>query len=457
MTERLVDQDVSAVDLQRAKALKEQLLDFVMDAEDELATALEAYSAAQLARSQQTDLHRRTFVVDRFLVEGTVASETPIDRFLADAADLTDRDREILQGWRRSFMGLFAVQQLLPDGLTLMNWTTAKYYNVRLTEAEQQQVAKFKPGDIILAQLVPLSLRSDMQPTDWMVMGSWIAMGKLGKPKLAVAIGNFKQNYKEHLYSDAPELLAEAWQSVERYHQHFIDFFGGDTVTLPGWQLSKKLSEFQQVLLDRQMEAAGIDRSKSIQEMAIEAGVSAEQLEEAAEALGADAKVVSQVMNSKQAPQMMAPQVELPAPLKKAEAVTVLAHPRWGQAFLPHYTQLIGYLESSELPDRETVHPVIQKHLAPDVPPFVWYRLAKQYPERLGTLLQLALDRPDFQLQTQLDDLLKESGRSLETELPEIASVPLHLHNLFQEAVMEVSKDKSKKKAKPKAAAGFQC
>jgi len=38
-------------------------------------------------------------------------------------------------------------------------------------------------------------------------------MGKLGS-KLAVAIGNFKENYKTALYSDAPELLEQAWQSA---------------------------------------------------------------------------------------------------------------------------------------------------------------------------------------------------------------------------------------------------
>jgi hypothetical protein len=49
---------------------------------------------------------------------------------------------------------------------------------------------------------------------------------------------------------------------------------------------------------------------------------------------------------------------------------------------------------------------------------------------------------------------LRAQGKALTPLLPEIASVPLHLHHLFQEAVLEVSKERPKKAVKPKAA-GF--
>jgi hypothetical protein len=98
----------------------------------------------------------------------------------------------------------------------------------------------------------------------WMFSGPCIPMGALGKPKLAVAIGNFKDNYKPFLYSDASDLLEEAWNSVERYHQDFLDFFGSDEVTLSGYQLSKKIAEFQEVLTKKRLAEAGIDESKSL-------------------------------------------------------------------------------------------------------------------------------------------------------------------------------------------------
>jgi hypothetical protein len=64
--------------------------------------------------------------------------------------------------------------------------------------------------------------------------------------------------------------------------------------------------------------------------------------------------------------------------------------------------------------------------------------------------LQAYLERPEFKLERDLDDLLKEHNKPLEPELPEIASVPTHLHDLFQSAMAEVNKSKSKSKGKTK-------
>jgi hypothetical protein len=439
-------------ELQRSRQLKQALTDFVLDAEEELAMALESFSAAQLSRSQQTDMHRRELVIDRFLLEGKVDNRTPIDLFIDAHPDLTEADRQMLKDWHRGFIGLLAITAVLDDGFEVNNWTTAKSYRIQLSQDELAAAARLKPGDIVLAQIAPISA------TDWMFFSKWISLGKLGKPKLAVAIGNFKQNYKDYLYSDAPELLAEAWKSVEKYHQRFIDFFGDAEVTMSGYQLSKKLTEFQEKLLETQLEQSGIDRSKSLQELAEAAGVSQSDLEEAASEIGVDAKLVSQALNAPEKTKMMTPRVELPPHLKKAEQVTVLTHPRWGQVFLTDYTRLKSILAGTESGDNSAT--LIRKYLEdPTIPAFVWHQLAQNYPDQLETVVRTTLERPEFNLAEDLDPLLAEFGKNLQTELPEIASVPLHLHNLFQEAVMEVSKDKpgkekSKKKSKPTM--GFQ-
>ncbi len=438
------------VTLARAKELKTALADFILDAEDELATALESFSAEQLARTQQTDMYRREFVVDRFSVEGQVDNQSPIDRFIAETPDLTASERQLLTEWQRSFMGLFAVTQVLETGFELMNWTTAKQYTVQLTEAELQATRKLQQGDILLTQIAPLS------PSDWMFYGKWISLGRLGKPKLAVAIGNFKQNYKMHLYSDAPELLTEAWKSVEKHHQNFIDFFESDKITMSGYLLNKKLAEFQELVTQKQLEESGIDQSKSLKELAEESGISQDEMEDAALAMGADAKVMKQVMSSEKTVKMMAPSIELPPHLKKAEQVTVLTDPRAGQVFLPTYAQFQAILEAEDW-SNPTAKALVKKYLEdPEILAFVWHHLAQSYPTALEQLLREALAQPNFDLANGLDPLLQASGKLLQPELPEIASVPIHLHNLFQEAVSEVSKDKSKKKSKPKTATGFQ-
>jgi hypothetical protein len=424
--------------LQRSRALKEALTDFVLDADGELAVALETFSAEQLTRSQQQNMHQRTLVIDRFIAEGQVNQQSPIELFL--------------QQWKRSFVGLFAITQILEDGFELMNWTTAKSYLVKPNDEKVwQAMARLKAGEIILTQIAPVTA------TYWTFSSPWTLLGKLGKPKLAVAIGNFKDNYKQHLYSDAPELLSEAWQSVERYHADFLEFFGSDEVTMSGYELGKRLTQFQEKITQRNLDEAGIDRSKSLEELAQDAGVSEEELAETAEAMGTDTKTIAQAWNSQAKSKMVAPQVELPANLKQAEHITALSHPQWGQLFLPHYHQLQTILEAEDWTSIPNAATTVQRLLdEKEMNTFVWKRLAQRYPAPLETVLQAVLDRPTFDLDQDLDSLLQEHGKILQPELPEIASVPVHLHDLFQEAVLEVNKNKSKTKMKKKTATGFQ-
>jgi len=441
--------------LTRAGELKQSLLDYVLDAGDDLATALEHYAAAQLARSLQQGTQQKQQVIDSFLTAGKVGAKTPIDLFIEHNPTLSVSDRELLQSWHRTFIGLFAVTQVLTDGFELMNWLTAKHYTVKAVVLDMpKELDRAKLGEILLTRLAPVS------ESCWMFSGPCTVMGNLGKPKLAVAIGNFKQHYRASLYSDAPELLAEAWQSVEHYHQDFLAFFGGDEVTLPGYQLGKKIAEFQAVLTQKQLAEAGIDESKSLAEIVSEAGVDEAEIAAVAETMGTDAKAVEALLKSKEsAAKMISPTVELPPELKKAEHVTVLAHPRWGQMFLPTYTQFKELLTAADWQSVKGAEKLVRKYLEdPSINAFIWHRLATEYPASLEAMLQAYLQRPTFKIERDLDGLLQEHKKPLEPELPEIASVPLHLHELFQTALSDVSKSKAKDKDKvpAKASKGFQ-
>jgi len=439
--------------LERASELKQALTDFVLDAEGDLATALETYSADQLARasqSQQKDRKQQDLVVDTFLTAGQVGNKTPLELFAEGESGLSEGDRQLLSNWTRNFTGLFAIQQILPDGFELMNWLTTKTYIVKPnSSATLEDMARLKIGEIVVTRIAPVE-------DYWTFFSPYLQLGNLGKPKLAVAIGNFKQNHKSDLYGDAPELLEEAWKSVDRYHQDFLDFFGSDEVTLPGYQLSKKIPEFQEFLTQRRLDEAGIDSSKSLSEMAQEAGMGDEELGDVAESMGLDAQTAAKLLNNKNAVKMAAPQVDIPADLKKAEQVTVLAHPRWGQMFLTTHTQFINLLESDDWQSVKGADKLIRSYLEQStINAFVWHRLAETYPAQLQKVLREFLQRPDFDVKADLDSLLQSNQKPLEPELPEIASVPIHLHDLFQEALAEVTKSQ-KPKSDKKGTKGFQ-
>ncbi|MEH2272050.1 MAG: hypothetical protein V7K68_27120 [Nostoc sp.] len=438
--------------LERSHQLKQTLVDFVLDAEGELAKALETYAAAQ-SRRGSGDSTQQDLIIDSFLTDGKVGDKSPLDLFIESHPDLEESDRSLINSWHHSFIGLFAITNILPDGFELTNWLTDKHYIVKPNNTQTlQAISRLKVGEILLTRISPVT------DSYWMFSGPYTIMGKLGKPKLAVAIGNFKENYKTSLYSDAPDLLEEAWQSVEQYHQQFVDFFATDEITLSGYQLNKKIAEFQEVITEKTFAAAGIDTSKSLTEVAEAAGITDEEIKAAAQEFGADSNAVSQMFNSKSGnSKMVMPKVDLPAELKKAEQVTALSHPRWGQMFLPTYSKIQAILSADDWQSVQGAEKLIRYYLEDkSINAFIWHRLAQQYPTQLENVLQAFLQRPEFRLESDLDVLLQEFHKPIEPELPEIASVPIHLHNLFQEALGEVNKFKPKSKGQKKSAKGFQ-
>ena len=437
---------------ERAGALKQDLVDFVYDAEGDLATALEAYAAEQL-RSPVKDIDPQELAIETFLTEGQVNGQTPIDLFIQQESTLTETDRQLLRYWSRSFIGLFAVTEVLPNGFRLINWLTAKPYTVCFTNDDQRRdMARLDQRDIILTRIAPVT------ETEWMISGPYVLKGRLGKPKLAVAIGQFKDDHWHAVYGDAPELLEEAWRSVERYHQEFQDFFGQNEVTLSGYELSKKIADLQEIIAQRHLEAVGLDPSKSLADMVEEVEMGSEEIDAIAETLGINPETLTKMIHHPNAAKMAAPKVELPAELKRAERVTVLAHPRWGLMFLEPYPRLQDLLAAN--PDADTeegqrLEKLVRKYLEDSsFNAFVWHRLAQSYPQALEQVLQRVFERPDFDLTQDFDALLTSFNKPLDPPLPEIASVPLHLNDLFQEALAEVMK--SKKRKKKATAKGFQ-
>ncbi len=441
--------------IQRYLVAKQAFNDFVFEAEDEVATALEVFTAEQLKRWAKpilSGLNRTDLAVDMFLSEGKVADQRVIDRFLHLNPDyLAD-----LSEGTRSFNGLFVVRRQVEGGYEVMNWLTEKDYSVWIDSSQSPEVmGRLSPDEIVLARLWPVS------ESDWVFSGPLTLLGKLGKPKLAVAIGNFKQWFPQQLYGDAPELKEAAWISVKQQYDDFLTFFGSPPITLSGYELNKKLKVYQAQTTEKQLSEAGLDSNQSLREMAENAGLSDEEVMEAIATVGEESSVAQKVLQSNQSLKMVMPEVSLPDELRKAEAITVFSHPRWGQSFLKDYSRLIEKLEQAEqwddsidVPDAplnadfELLDRWVLKHLEDaQVNAYVWEQLAKSYSSSLERSLRRILSQPAFSIKQDLPKVLAQYGKPLTPVLPESASVPIHLHNLFQEAMVSVSKSASQKGA----------
>jgi hypothetical protein len=441
--------------LEEAKQLKLALIDFVYEAEGEMAIALEKYAAEQGSKERQ-GIGQQNLTIDTFITEGKVNNKSPLDIFIENNPDLTQGDRHLLDRWRNSFTGLFEIIEILPFGFQLMNWLTAKYYNVVSEEKVLSPTAQKKqsqPGEILLGRIAPIEDKNG----SWIFLSDPIVKGRLSKPKLAVAIGEFKESYKNNLYSDAPELLEEAWQSVAEYHREFIDFFGSDRITLPGYQLNQKMSELQSRMSKKRFAAAGIDDSKSLSEIIRDSGADEAELTEAASEFGEDSEALVKTLKAKEKLSTVIPKINLPDEIKKAERVTVFSEPRWGQMFVPTYTKFQALVESNNPQSLPNCEKMVRKYLEdPQINFFIWQQLQEKYPIQLEILLQDVLQRPTFNLNRDLAATLSEFNKPIEPDLPEIASIPKHLNDLFEEAVAQVQKSSSKNKKKLPKTKGFQ-
>jgi len=432
-------------DLTRVLELKENLVNFVYDDEGAIATALENY-AAEKGKKNSYGIKQQNLTVDLFLTQGEVETRTPLDLFI-EQTDLSPDDLATVERWQNNFIGLFEIQAIEADSYRLMNWLTAKTCTVyKHSEMSEKETSRWQPGEIILSIIAPIS------ETEWVFFSDRIIKGRLSQPKLAVAVGEFRDNYPESLYADAPDLLEEAWSSVEVYHQEFVDYMGSDYVTLPGYKLNQKISELQQMMSQKKLAEVGIDDSKSLSELLAESGKTEEEFSDAAENLGVDAPAVAKMMQDK-SKSMVTPKVDLPPEIKQAESVTVYSEAKWGQMFLPNHEKFIDLLTADNLGDSthvENANRLVKKYLAmPEANYYVWQQLKRSHPQGLEQLLQNYLDKP-FKLATDFDSLLLKHGKSATPELPAIASVPIHLNNLFEAALAQLQKTKSKAKKKKK-------
>lgn len=430
--------------IERALYLKDKLVNFIYNAEGEIAIALESF-AAEKGKKNSYGIKQQNLTIDLFTIEEIVNQQTPVDLFLASANNLDSQDIESIKLWKNNFIGLFEIQSIQNNCYQLMNWLTAKSYQVYgHNQMLEKETSRWQPGEIILTIIAPIN------NTEWFFFSDRIIKGRLSKPKLAVAIGEFRDNYLDFLYADAPELLEQAWESVAVYHQEFVDYFGDDQLTLPGYKLNQKIGELQQKMSQKKLAEAGIDTNKSLSEMLSASGTDEAEFSETATDLGVDAKALNKIIANKEKLSMVTPKIDLPPEIKQADSVTVFSDPKWGQIFLPNFDRFTNLLSNPVEDIREQLLLTGKYLKQSEANYYVWQQLRQKYPSKIERMLQEYLEKDNFALDHDLDNLLLEYNKPATPDLPAIASVPMHLNNLFEEAVEQVQKNKSKTKKKKK-------
>jgi hypothetical protein len=106
-----------------------------------------------------------TNVVDHFILQQPLADgRTVAEVFAAEHPDLTDDDRQVLQGWREVVAGVFEIREQAGDSITATSLGDDRTYQIR-ANAGPAALAPMRPGCFMTARIVPVG-------DDWMLSGA---------------------------------------------------------------------------------------------------------------------------------------------------------------------------------------------------------------------------------------------------------------------------------------------
>lgn len=196
------------------KALKDSFGEFLIASEKELASVLDH------------------FILQHRLRDG----RTVVDHFVSAHPLLPEADRQMLLGWRGVVEGIFEIRARKGDTVTAVNLIDEMTYVIR-SNAGPGAVEPMRRSLFMIARVVPVG-------TGWMFSG---AQELFPASERAAMLRTAAELAMEHpgLVFRNPEKVAKGWE-LQRYERdRFVEFFGSDTIILPGSQISARLNEFR--------------------------------------------------------------------------------------------------------------------------------------------------------------------------------------------------------------------
>jgi hypothetical protein len=138
--------------LERCSELKRQMVEFACSPRfsGQLGQALNEHAIGPVA--SEADV---TNVVDHFILQQPLADGRTGGVFATEHPDLTDDDRQVLQGWREVVAGVFEIREQAGDSITVISLGDERTYRMR-ANAGPAALAPLRPGCFMSARIVPV-------------------------------------------------------------------------------------------------------------------------------------------------------------------------------------------------------------------------------------------------------------------------------------------------------------
>ena len=223
--------------IERSSELKRALVDFACSPRFE--RRLTAFMLAAAGSEEELDEGDAIGIIDRFALQHRLSNgKTVLGQFLANRPDLSAVDRDMLRGWHDPVEGFFEIRSKDRAGIVLLNLLDDLEYRT-YSNMGPNALRRLPKGGFLYARLVPIA----PVPGAWLVSGTMSAFPKSGTARVAQAALQLATTRPELVFRN-PEKIEQGWKQMRQDRAAFIEFFGGDELTLSPAEAEERLHAY---------------------------------------------------------------------------------------------------------------------------------------------------------------------------------------------------------------------
>lgn len=293
---------------------------------------------------------------------------TVVEHFVAAHPELPEQERAMLLGWRDVVEGLFEVKRRDGEALLLDNLVDDLAYRAR-ANVGPAIFSGIPRGSFVTARLVPIA-------DEWLLSGATTLLPASGRAEVYQTALELSAQFPALVFRN-PEKLAQGWELQREERRSFVDFFGSDTVVLPGREVGEQMQAFMRY---RTYEARDADGTTAA--------------ERAQKAHG-----------------VLPPEVDHPTPPEflAAETVGMIYDEIEGLSYFIDFGAFADVFANPNLAADRERRQVVRLYLEDDsVSPLPLRRMAERDPERASQVFQRVLQRPRFSWERDGEALLRK-------------------------------------------------
>ncbi|MFI6814644.1 hypothetical protein ACIBG7_19685 [Nonomuraea sp. NPDC050328] len=227
--------------LTRAAELKPELVHYATSGRfaTELRKVLDRFYAA----GPPADEANAALPVDYFVLQHPLpGGDTVLDRFVADHPELTERERELLLGWKHVVEGIFEVREVEARAVVLLNLVDELTYRT-FSDLGKGAFDHLEPGMFVVGRLVPLG-------QDWLISCPPAVHTAAMRAQLASAAAHTALANPALVFRN-PEILSRARLLQAEQRRCFVAYFGADQFVAHGSEVAERLAGYLAYQADR--------------------------------------------------------------------------------------------------------------------------------------------------------------------------------------------------------------